>query len=620
MQSRRLASTLLIVLALAFHTLGVAAQDGVPTATPGDTSIGDVTDSPQTATPADVNVQAAGDGYLYALVEVFNSSNQIYGFQVNELTGALTALSGFPVATGGNGDGIGFSEQLVYDAGSGRLYAINDGSETLSAYSVNLTTGGLTALPFNPISLGIGFWACAAVHPSGSPVIVGNGSGGFTSINITSSTAITATGSPFNTGTALPYSCAFSRDGAHVYGGGSPGTSIAGFSVNAATGVLAALSGSPFNSGNANPVALTTDSVGRIFTTNATAAQVRAFTTSSGVPSPVSGNPFASNLSLGVHAVLHPLGYYMVADRSGNRVGVYRISGSGPSTTLAAVSGSPFASGGSFTDVLALNRSGAFLYAANGNTRNITTFSVNGGTGELLSLGTQITNTLGTTGRITGMSYVPGLNYVFLPLILKNYTHVPLPTLQNANFDQGHVAWTESSIVFPGNNLLFQQGVGGAPAAHSGTWLAWLGGADNEVSELLQQIAVPNGVDPFYLYFRYQIGSDETNCNQVTPSDTLTFRIDNSQVDGIVVCSAFNTGANWTEFSFVTDLSAYAGQTITLGIRVTTNSSLNSNVFLDSLQFSRTPPPLTSATSGLRNLPLVSGSTDGSRVMRTMPK
>jgi hypothetical protein len=202
---------------------------------------------------------------------------------------------------------------------------------------------------------------------------------------------------------------------------------------------------------------------------------------------------------------------------------------------------------------------------------------------------------------------------VNLPLVLNNYAApAPLPTLQNADFDLGHVAWTESSTNFPGpESLLFLGGTGGTPAAHSGTWLAWLGGFNDEVSDLSQQLTVPNGTGPFYLYFRYQIGSDETNCSQVTPSDTFTLRIDNTQVDGIVVCNAFNTGANWTEFSFVPDFSAYAGQTITVHLRLTNNASLNSNVFLDSLYFSSTPPALKPRAGGWRSLPVVSDAASG---------
>jgi photosystem II stability/assembly factor-like uncharacterized protein len=203
--------------------------------------------------------------------------------------------------------------------------------------------------------------------------------------------------------------------------------------------------------------------------------------------------------------------------------------------------------------------------------------------------------------------------FVYLPLIVRNYTApTPLPTLQNADFDLGHVAWTESSTNFPGpESLLYLGSTGGAPAAHSGTWLAWLGGANDEVSDLSQQITVPNGTGPFYLYFRYQIGSDETNCSQVTPSDTFTLRINNTQVDGIVICNAFNTGANWVEFSFVPDFSAYAGQTITVHLRLTNNATLNSNVFLDSLYFSSAPPVLKAQASGWRSMPVGNGVKSG---------
>ncbi len=207
--------------------------------------------------------------------------------------------------------------------------------------------------------------------------------------------------------------------------------------------------------------------------------------------------------------------------------------------------------------------------------------------------------------------------FVYLPLVARNYTApTPLPTLPNANFDSGHVAWTEDSTnAFP---LLYQENTGGAPAsAHTSPWLAWLGGANTEVSDLWQQLTVPNGTGPFYLYFRYQISSDETNCSQVTPSDTFTLRINNTQVDGLVVCNAFNTGANWTEFSFVPDFSAYAGQTIALHLVVSTDANLTSSVYVDSLYFSSTPPALKAATgSGIRTLPVVTHSAGGGASVR----
>ncbi len=344
--------------------------------------------------------------FLYALVDVSAAPNQLHGFSVDATSGALTLLAGFPMAAGGNGGGLTRSEQMAYDPANGRLYVAN-GSTSVSVFSVNGATGALTPLPFSPIFHGVASGgSCIAVHPSGSPLVVGNSSGVVVSFNITTTTATAAAGSPFAAG-APSFSCAFSRDGNFFYTGGNGGTAFAGFGVNAATGVLTALAGSPFAWGNSFPLAYATDGAGRIFSASFSAAEVRAFTTVSGVPAGVAGNPFTSGLTNAIHAVLHPAGFYMVADRAVNRVGVFQIAGSGAATTLTAVPGSPFAAGGTFTDVLALNPAGTFLYAANGDSRNITVFTADPSTGILSSPVTQPVDTLGTTGRITGMARTP---------------------------------------------------------------------------------------------------------------------------------------------------------------------------------------------------------------------
>jgi len=348
------------------------------------------------------NVRA---GFLYAIRDS-TAGNQIYGYNVNESTGALTLLAGFPVATGGNGLGFTPSEQITIDRLNRRLFVINDGSDTVSAYSIDQTTGALTALPFSPIALGAGGWQTIAVHPSGSPLIVGDANGKVNSYNITATTATAAAGSPFSTGTARPFSSVFSRDGSYFYTGGNSGNVFAGFSVNPTNGVLTALAGSPFDSGAAAPAGYATDSQGRFFTGND--PQVRAFTTASGIPTAVSGNPFPSGLTITVDGVLSPNeNFYYVADRGGNRVGAYRIAGSGSSTTLTAVAGSPFASSGTLTDALVFNNSGNFLFAANGDSRNITTYSADTGTGVLTFNNVQAANTLGAVGRLSGIDYLP---------------------------------------------------------------------------------------------------------------------------------------------------------------------------------------------------------------------
>ena len=362
-------------------------------------------DSPFTTPPC---VPSAFKGFVYSLNTLTIGSNYIHASGVGP-TGTLTQLPGFPLPTGGLGTTNTISEQITYDAVNGRLYAINDGSDTLSAYAVNRATGALTPLPFSPIPLGSGQWYSVRVHPSGSPVTVGDGAGRVASFVVTPTTATAAAGSPFGIGLPSLFSSVFSRDGSYFYAssGSASGLATAAFSVTPATGVLTPLVGSPFDMGGPTLVGNATDSSGRLFGVNFFTSQVRAFTTSGGVPSPVSGNPFSSGVTSGVAGVVHPSGFYMVADRTGNRVGVYQIAGSGSATTLTPVAGSPFVAGGSFTDALALNKDGSLLFAANGNSRNLTVFGVNAGTGALTSLVVQPPNTLGNVGVITGVAFAP---------------------------------------------------------------------------------------------------------------------------------------------------------------------------------------------------------------------
>ena len=151
----------------------------------------------------------APTGFLYALLNVNGVANQIYGFSVNETTGALAQLAGFPLAAG-NGTESFYSEQMAIDQVNQRLYAINDGPSTVSAYVINPTTGALAPMPFSPFPGG--GQNTVAVHPTGSPVIIG-GSSQVTSFTITPTTAV---GNNFSISPANAFSSGFSRDGAFI--------------------------------------------------------------------------------------------------------------------------------------------------------------------------------------------------------------------------------------------------------------------------------------------------------------------------------------------------------------------------------------------------------------------
>ena len=366
---------------------------------------------------------AAASGLLYALSESNSVNNSIYGYSVNELTGELTALSGFPKLTDGIGNATVSSSRMVVDAVNGRLYALNYTSNTLSAYSIDRASGALTPMPFSPLAVGAGPIS-VVVHPSGSPLLVASVST-VQSFLITDTTATQAAGSPFAIPGSVAFTSTISPDGNYFYTGGNTGNSFAGFSVNAATGVLTPLAGSPFATGSLSPEAFAVDLAGRLYVTNSTSGSVNVYTTSGGVPTAATGSPFAiSGLMSALNGVIHPNGYYMVTDHTAGTIGVYQISGIGAATTMAAASGSPATTGGTETGALALNQDGSFLFAANGTSRNLTTFHVNPKNGILSTAVTQPANTLGATGLVSSIAYVrapsPSLLYVLQDSVLGN--------------------------------------------------------------------------------------------------------------------------------------------------------------------------------------------------------
>jgi streptogramin lyase len=349
-------------------------------------------------------------GFVYALRQAGGGPNEIHGFSVDPATGVLTAVPGSPFLTGGNGALGGLnSEGLAYDPVNARLYAANEASDTISAFAVNRSTGALSLLPFSPIPLPVpaNTWSCVEVSPNGSILAVGSVPGGPLYTFLVTATGVTpAPGSPVVT-PGFASSCEFSRDGRYLYLGPSQ-TSILGFLVEPVTGSLTPLNGSPFASGGSAPTAFATDQSGRFFMADHGTGQIRVFTSNGGVLEAVSGNPFASGLGdlSAVRGLLHPAGAYILADRGHNAVGVYAIGGSGSATTISPVSGSPFATGGSLTNTLAVNSNGSLLFVGHLSSRNIQTFRVNTDL-TLTHLSLQPANSVGTSGNHTGLVFVP---------------------------------------------------------------------------------------------------------------------------------------------------------------------------------------------------------------------
>lgn len=355
-------------------------------------------------------------GYLY-VVNDNAAGNQIYGYSLNEqsVDGALTLLAGFPIATGGTGSSTSAREHLAIDRANGRLYVVNDGSDTISAFSINVSTGALTALPFSPLALGAGQWTTIAVHPSGSPVIVGKNDSPthVASFNITATGAAHAPGSPFSTSATFVLSSAFNRDGNFLYvGGGGNNFNLAGFSVNAMSGILTALPGSPFNMGQTFFTGFAMDEADRLFSVGSN--QIRAFAMTDGIAAASTHNPMVMGgtpILTTTDGVLHPTqNYYFVTSTTGCVVG-NSIGGTGTGTFLSSInppsSNVCVPSGGSQPNAIEMTGNGRFLYAANSTSRNITTYRVGFFDGVLTFGAVQAADTLGAAGRLSGIAYLP---------------------------------------------------------------------------------------------------------------------------------------------------------------------------------------------------------------------
>ncbi|MBW7886383.1 MAG: S8 family serine peptidase, partial [Caldilineaceae bacterium] len=147
--------------------------------------------------------------------------------------------------------------------------------------------------------------------------------------------------------------------------------------------------------------------------------------------------------------------------------------------------------------------------------------------------------------------------------------------LQNGDFEQGRTVWSESST--HGYALICNQtSCGPAIAAHRGQYLSWLGGANNEISEIRQPVTLPAGQNA-YLSYWYDIES-----NDYCGYDYGYVRV---IVDGVTrtlkrysLCWSAETNG-WANAQL--DLSQYAGKTVTVVFRSTTDYSYSSSLFVD---------------------------------------
>lgn len=168
-----------------------------------------------------------------------------------------------------------------------------------------------------------------------------------------------------------------------------------------------------------------------------------------------------------------------------------------------------------------------------------------------------------------------GNHKVYLPLANKNYPPQITSVIVNGNFESGSgVGWTEYSS--HGWDIILNSGFPGSITPHGGAWAAWMGGEYDDISYIQQQVTV-SAATPYLAYYHW-IASAETLCG----ADVGGVLVNGTVVNSYNLCTTTGTGG-WVRYTV--NLNAYAGQTVTLQIRVETDSSLNSNLFVDDVSF-----------------------------------
>jgi hypothetical protein len=167
---------------------------------------------------------------------------------------------------------------------------------------------------------------------------------------------------------------------------------------------------------------------------------------------------------------------------------------------------------------------------------------------------------------------------LYLPIIASGFS--PLPAIQNGDFELGDNGdWT---VYSSGDYFLIQNEL--LPLApHSGDWLAWMGGVPDEDSRISQGVTLPTG-GPVYLRYYYQVdSSDLASCTR----DWMYFLVGTTQLASLGLCDATTT-VSWVPGTV--NLSAYAGQTITVTFQVSTSlAGMGSSFFVDDVSLVRSP-------------------------------
>jgi 6-phosphogluconolactonase len=311
----------------------------------------------------------AQTSFVYTNNNIVSFSNSVSGFSIG-VDGALTEIPGSPFQTGGIGNtfgGLVSTNRITACVVGNTLYVANDGSNNVSALSINPSTGFLTPVPGSPFATGgtAGQGISVACTPDGRFLMAGHeGSGNIAVFNIAANGSLTPIlGSPFSAGgkvatikvtpdarflvATLRFSnvitLSIGSNGALApAGSANTGGTTRGVDMNCASTLLF---GGDVAFGMASVRVLSIGSNGTI--------------------AEIPGSPFTTSTADNSNVVLLSPNerFLFVSNQASNTITVFNVA---PNGFLTLLSGSPFpVNGGDTPSGLGINQAGTLLYSTN---------------------------------------------------------------------------------------------------------------------------------------------------------------------------------------------------------------------------------------------------------------
>jgi 6-phosphogluconolactonase len=306
-----------------------------------------------TANVTSVSVSCANVGRFVYVANYSDGSSglgDVSAFTIDQTSGALTAVPGGPITADSN------PAAIVADRTGQFLYVCNEHTSDISIFTIDQTSGALTAK------------------------------------NLTDFTPGTA-------GTSI----AVAPSNAYLYAGGfgSSGSTgaIAGFTLNEDSGSLTDIANKPAGAGN-TPYGLAIDPTSSfLFATTAFENSLWVYSIGTGgALTPVANNPFSAGA--GTYGVaVSPRGtsaggFVYVTDSQGGSVRAFAYD---PTGNLTPVAGSPYAAGNT-PEGITIDPTGSYLYVANYGDGTVSAFTIDASSGALTPLGTPV-----ATGNLTSV-------------------------------------------------------------------------------------------------------------------------------------------------------------------------------------------------------------------------